>query len=95
VGSEIEQLCREPGVVGRVTPCAPRLQPAGAKFPCRRLRTNQFNHRWTQMNTDKENRVAAKGANFSGIGNDFPGGACLRLGAERRRRQKPCKLSFF
>jgi len=26
-----------PSLVGRVTPCAPRLQPAGAKFPRRRL----------------------------------------------------------
>jgi hypothetical protein len=32
------------------------------------------------MNTDKENQVAANGANFSGIGNDFPGGVCLPPG---------------
>ena len=37
VGNAIEKTCREPGAVGRVTPCAPRLQPAGAKFPRRRL----------------------------------------------------------
>jgi len=37
VGNAIEKPCREPGAVGRVTPCAPRLQPAGAKFPRRRL----------------------------------------------------------
>jgi hypothetical protein len=30
-----------------------------------------------------------------GIGNDFPGGVGLPPGAERRRRQKPCKLSLF
>jgi len=37
VGNEIERTCREPSAVGRVTPCAPRLQPAGARFPRRRL----------------------------------------------------------
>jgi hypothetical protein len=37
VGNEIERTCRAPGAVGRVTPCAPRLQPAGANFPRRRL----------------------------------------------------------
>jgi len=37
VGHEIERTCRAPSAVGRVTPCAPRLQPAGAKFPRRRL----------------------------------------------------------
>ena len=37
VGNAIEKPCREPGAVGRVTPCAPRLQPAVAKFPRRRL----------------------------------------------------------
>ena len=37
VGNEIERTCRAPSAVGRVTPCAPRLQPAGAKFPRRRL----------------------------------------------------------
>jgi len=37
VGNAIEKPCREPGAVGRVTPCAPRLQRAGAKFPRRRL----------------------------------------------------------
>jgi hypothetical protein len=36
VGNEIEKTRRAPGMVGRVTPCAPRLQPAGAKFPRRR-----------------------------------------------------------
>jgi len=35
-GNEIEKSCREPGAVGRVTPCAPRLQRAGAVFPRRR-----------------------------------------------------------
>ena len=35
-GNEIEKPCREPGAVGRVTPCTPRLQPAGAKLPRRR-----------------------------------------------------------
>jgi len=37
VGHEIERTCRAPSAVGRVTPCAPRLPPAGAKFPRRRL----------------------------------------------------------
>ena len=37
VGNAIEKTCRKPGAVGRVTPCAPRLQPAGANFPRRRL----------------------------------------------------------
>jgi len=37
VGYEIERTCRAPSAVGRVTPCAPRLPPAGAKFPWRRL----------------------------------------------------------
>ena len=37
VGNEIEKTRREPSTVGRVTPCAPRLQPAGAKFPWRPL----------------------------------------------------------
>jgi len=37
VGNEIEKTCREPGAVGRVAPCAPRLQRAGAVFPRRRL----------------------------------------------------------
>jgi len=37
VRAEIERPCRPPGVVGRVTPRAPRLQPAGAKFPWRPL----------------------------------------------------------
>ena len=36
-GNEIEKTRREPSAVGRVTPCAPRLPPAGAKFPWRRL----------------------------------------------------------
>ena len=36
-GNEIEKTRRAPSAVGRVTPCAPRLQPAGAKFPSRRL----------------------------------------------------------
>jgi hypothetical protein len=36
-GDEIEQTFREPITVGRVTPCAPRLQPAGAEFPRHRL----------------------------------------------------------
>ena len=36
VGAEIEKTRREPSTVGRVTPCAPRLQPTGAKFPRRR-----------------------------------------------------------
>ena len=35
-GQEIERSCRAPSVVGRVTPCAPRLQPAGPNFPRRR-----------------------------------------------------------
>jgi len=37
VGNEIEKTRREPTTVGRVTPCAPRLPPAGAKFSWRRL----------------------------------------------------------
>ena len=37
VGKAIEKTCRDPMAVGRVTPCAPRLPPAGAKFPWRRL----------------------------------------------------------
>jgi len=37
VGNEIEKTRREPSAVGRVTPCAPRLPPARAKFPRRRL----------------------------------------------------------
>jgi len=37
VGNEIEKTRREPSAVGRVTPCAPRLQRAGAVFPRRRL----------------------------------------------------------
>ena len=37
LGGEIEQTFREPITVGRVTPCAPRLQPAGAEFPRHRL----------------------------------------------------------
>jgi hypothetical protein len=36
-GNEIERTCRAPTAVGRVTPCAPRLPPAGANFPRRRL----------------------------------------------------------
>ena len=32
LGDEIEQTFREPITVGRVTPCAPRLQPTGAKI---------------------------------------------------------------
>jgi hypothetical protein len=36
-GNEIEKTCRAPSAVGRVTPCAPRLPPAGASFPWRRL----------------------------------------------------------
>jgi len=37
VGHEIERSCRAPGAVGRVTPCAPRLQPACANFGRRRF----------------------------------------------------------
>jgi hypothetical protein len=37
VGNEIEKARHEPSAVGRVTPCAPRLQRAGAVFPRRRL----------------------------------------------------------
>jgi len=37
VGKAIEKTCRDPMAVGRVTPCAPRLPPAGATFPGRRL----------------------------------------------------------
>jgi len=37
VGHEIEMTHRDPMVVGRVTPCAPRQQPAGANIPGRRL----------------------------------------------------------
>jgi len=37
VGKASETNCREPMEVGRVTPCAPRLPPAGAKFPWCRL----------------------------------------------------------
>ena len=33
VGVAIEKTCREPAVVGRVTPCAPRLQPDGTNYP--------------------------------------------------------------
>ena len=36
-GNEIEKTRRAPSAVGRVTPCAPRLQPARAKFPWRPL----------------------------------------------------------
>jgi len=36
VGNEIEKPCRAPSAVGRVTPCTPRRQPAGAKLPRRR-----------------------------------------------------------
>jgi len=37
MGNEIERTCRAPSAVGRVTPCAPRLQPAGANIPRRRF----------------------------------------------------------
>jgi hypothetical protein len=37
MGNEIERTCRAPGAVGRVTPCAPRLQPMDTNFPRRRL----------------------------------------------------------
>ena len=37
VGHEIEPTSREPAAVGRVTPCAPGLPPARAKFSRRRL----------------------------------------------------------
>jgi hypothetical protein len=37
VGNAFEKTCRAPSAVGRVTPCAPRLQPAGTKFPGLRL----------------------------------------------------------
>ena len=37
VGHEIEKTGRAPRAAGRVTPCAPRLPPARAKFPWRRL----------------------------------------------------------
>jgi len=37
VGNEIEKTGREPMVAGRVTPCAPRLPPAGANFSRSRL----------------------------------------------------------
>jgi len=37
VGHGIEKPCRVPMVVGRVTPCAPRLQPECTKYPRRRL----------------------------------------------------------
>jgi hypothetical protein len=38
VGNKIEKPCRAPGVVGRVTSCAPRQQPAGATYHWRRIR---------------------------------------------------------
>jgi len=37
MGHESERPCRAPGAVGRVTPCAPRLQPVRANFPRRRF----------------------------------------------------------
>ena len=37
MGNETEKTRRAPSAVGRVTPCAPRLQRADAKFPRRRL----------------------------------------------------------
>ena len=33
VGHAFEKTCCAPGAVGRVTPCAPRLPPAGEIFP--------------------------------------------------------------
>jgi len=39
LGREIERPCREPSAAGRVTPCAPRLQPACSNFPRRRVPT--------------------------------------------------------
>jgi hypothetical protein len=35
--NQIEKTGRAPIVVGRVTPCAPRLQPTYANFPRRRF----------------------------------------------------------
>ena len=37
LGNEVERRCREPSVVGRVTPCPPRLQPSPAIFPRRHI----------------------------------------------------------
>jgi len=37
MGNQIEKTGRAPIVVGRVTPCAPRLQPTYANFPRRHL----------------------------------------------------------
>jgi len=46
--NESERTCRAPIAVGRVTPCAPRLQPAGATFSRGRLPTGGSQSRgWT------------------------------------------------